>query len=264
MMIIRISTLVVGLCFLIITSTNAAIEADTIMGMWLFNEGTGNTAKDSSTNGNDGKIEGGVKWVDGKFGKALEFNGSDGWVSVAHSDTVGFTKGTSFTITVYFKGTKVAGSLVGKNYEDTSQALPWFLLWNGGGDNKVTLYLRNTASQSFRTDSTSQIGDDKWHFVAGRADAKAGKISIWINGKKESEADFDKNDGYGTSEGVLHIGRHYDRYTNGIIDEVGLFNTALDEEDIKTVMDNGLEEAAAVDPIHKLATTWGSIKDKIQ
>ena len=264
MNIIRISILVVGLCFLVITATNAAIDPDTIMGMWLFNEGNGNTAKDSSKNGNDGKIEGGVKWVDGKFGKALEFDGTDGWVSVAHSDTVGFKKGTSFTITVYFKGSKVAGALVGKNYEDTSQALPWFLLWNGGGDNKVTLYLRNTASQSFRADSTSQIGDEEWHFVVGRADAKAGKISIWIDGKKEAEAEFDKNDGYGTSDGVFHIGRHFNRYTKGIIDEVGLFSAALDEDDIETVMKNGLEEAAAVDPTRKLTTTWGSIKNKIQ
>lgn len=264
MNIMRIGLLVVGLCFLVITATNAAIDPDTIMGMWLFNEGAGNTAKDSSENGNDGKIQGGVKWVDGKFGKALEYNGTDGWVSVDHSDTVGFKKGTSFTITVYFKGSKVAGALVGKGYEDTSQVLPWFLLWNGGGDNKVTLFLRNAANQSFRAESTSQIGDDKWHFVAGIADAKTGKISIWVDGTQEAEVEFDKNDGYGTTESVLHFGRHYNRYTAGIIDEVGLFSTVLDEDTMNTIMDNGLEEAASVDAKQKLTTTWGRIKDKIE
>ncbi len=237
----------------------SAINPENITGMWLFNDGAGNTAKDSSGNKNDGKIHG-AKWVDGKFGKALEFNGADNWVEVPHSDTVGFKKGVSFTITVHFKGTKVGGSLVGKNYEDTSQALPWYLLWNGGGDNKVTLYLRNSAAASFRADSTSQIGDDEWHFVAGRADAKSGKISLWIDGKMEAEADFDKNDGYGTSEGVLHIARHFDRYTNGIIDDVALFNVALSEDDMNTIMDNGVEEAAAVEPTNKLATTWAKIK----
>ncbi|MCG9128755.1 LamG domain-containing protein [Candidatus Poribacteria bacterium] len=264
MNLMRFCILVVGLCFIVITTTNAAIDPDTIMGMWLFNEGTGNTVKDSSANGNDGKIEGGVKRVDGKFGNGIELNGSDGWVTVDHSDTVGFKKGTSFTITVYFKGTKVAGALVGKGYEDTSQVLPWFLLWNGGQDNKVTLFLRNTASQSFRAESTSEIGDDKWHFVAGIADAESGKISIWIDGKKEAEVEFDNNDDYGTTESVLHFGRHYDRYTAGIIDEVGLFSTALDEDDMNTIMDNGLEEAASVDAKQKLTTTWGRIKNKVQ
>ncbi len=119
---------IIAVCWIIGTSS-AAINPENITGMWLFNEGTGNTAKDSSGNKNDGKINGGAKWVDGKFGKALEFNGSDGWVEVPHSDTVSFKKGVSFTITVHFKGTKVGGSLVGKNYEDKSQALPQEVIW---------------------------------------------------------------------------------------------------------------------------------------
>lgn len=239
----------------------AEIDPESITGMWLFDEGKGGTAADSSENGNDGEIHG-AKWVDGKFGKALEFDGASSWVEVPHSNTVGFKAGVSFTITCYFKGTRVAGALVGKNYEDTSQVLPWYLLWNGGADNKVTLYLRDGASTSFRANGTTEIGDDKWHFVVGRADADAGKASIWIDGKMEAEADFNTKDGYGTGDGVFHIGRHYDRYTEGIIDEVALFNVALEEDDIKFLMENGLETAAAVEPVNKLTTTWGRIKQR--
>ncbi|MCE2415537.1 LamG domain-containing protein [Candidatus Poribacteria bacterium] len=239
----------------------AKIDPDTIMGMWLFDEGKGNVATDSSEHGNDGEIHG-AKWVDGKFGKALEFDGASNWVEVPHSDTVGFKAGVSFTIICHFKGTKVAGALVGKNYEDTSQALPWYLLWNGGGDNKVTLYLRDSASTSFRADGTTEIGDDKWHFVVGRADTSTGKASIWIDGEMEAETDFNEKDGYGTGEGVFHIGRHYDRYTAGIIDDVAIFSVALEEEDMNELMDNGVETAAAVDPVNKLATTWGRIKNR--
>ena len=248
--------------FLLIALPSLAdIDPDSITGMWLFDEGKGGTATDSSENGNDGEIHG-AKWVDGKFGKALEFDGASNWVEVPHSNTVGFKAGISFTITCYFKGTRVAGALVGKNYEDTSQVLPWYLLWNGGADNKVTLYLRDGASTSFRANGTTEIGDDKWHFVVGRADADAGKASIWIDGKMEAEADFNVKDGYGTGDGVFHVGRHYDRYTEGIIDEVALFNVALEEDDIKFLMENGLETAAAVEPVNKLTTTWGRIKQQ--
>lgn len=244
---------------LVILPGSADIDPENIMGMWLFDEGKGGVATDSSEQGNDGEIHG-AKWVDGKFGKALEFDGVDNWVEVPHSQTVGFKAGTSFTITLHFKGTKVAGALVGKNYEDTSQALPWYLLWNGGADNKVTLYLRDSASTSFQANGTSEIGDDKWHFIVARADTSTGKSSIWIDGKMEAEADFNEKDGYGTSEGVFHIGRHYDRYTAGIIDDVALFNVALTEDDMDAIMDNGVETAAAVEPVNKLATTWGRIK----
>ena len=151
----------------------------------------------------------------------------------------------------------MGGSLAGKNYEDTSQALPWYLLWNGGGDGKITFFLRDTASASFRAGSTSDINDDNWHFIAGRADAETGKATLWVDGVQESEVDFNIDDGYGTGEGVFHIGRHYDRYTTGIIDEVILFNIALDEADMKSIMDDGITSVTAVEPLNKLTTTWG-------
>ena len=248
--------------FLLIALPSLAdIDPKSIRGMWLFDEGKGGVATDSSEHGNDGEIHG-AKWVNGKFGKALEFDGAGNWVEVPHSNTVGFKAGVSFTITLYFKGSKVGGSLVGKNYEDTSQVLPWYLLWDNGSKNTVSLYLRDSASTSFPAHGTTPIADDKWHFVAGRADASSGKASIWVDGKMEAEVDFNKKDGYGTSEGVFHIGRHYDRYTAGIIDDVALFNVALSKEDMETLMDNGVETAAAVDPLNKLATTWGRIKDQ--
>ncbi len=240
----------------------AEINPDNITGMWLFNEGKGGTAADASGNGNDGEIHG-AKWVDGKFGKALEFDGVSNWVEVPHSDTVGFKAGVSFTITCYFKGSKVGGSLVGKNYEDTSQATPWYLLWDNGAKNTVSLYLRDGAGTSFPAHGTTPIADEKWHFIAGRADADAGKASIWVDGKMETEVDFNKKDGYGTSEGVFHVARHYDRYTEGIIDDVALFNVALEEEDMDALMSDGVETAAAVEPVNKLTTTWGRIKQRI-
>jgi len=246
---------------MILLPSFAKIDSENIMGMWLFNDGKGGVATDSSEQGNDGEIHG-AKWVNGKFGKALEFDGVGNWVEVPHSQTVGFKAGTSFTITLYFKGTKVGGALVGKNYEDTSQALPWYLLWDDGSSNKVTLYLRDGASTSFRADGTTIVGDDKWHFIVGRADASTGKSSIWIDGQMEAEADFNNKDGYGTSEGVFHSGRHYDRYTEGIIDDVALCNVALAEEDMEAIMNNGIETAAAVDAGGKLTTTWSSIKQR--
>lgn len=46
-----------------------------VIGLWLFDEGNGNIAKDLSPIGNDGEVADGVKWVDGKFDKAIEVGG---------------------------------------------------------------------------------------------------------------------------------------------------------------------------------------------
>ena len=46
----------------------------------------------------------------------------------------------------------------------------------------------------------------------------------------------------------------------GLFDEVAIFNVDLTEDQIKAIMDNGLQAALGVDPHGKLATSWGMIK----
>ena len=72
--------------------TAYAIEKNTIVGIWLFDEGQGDVTKDSYSNGHDGKILGDLKWVDGKFDGALSFPGKTGsYVSIPHDDSLSLT-----------------------------------------------------------------------------------------------------------------------------------------------------------------------------
>jgi len=45
-----------------------------------------------------------------------------------------------------------------------------------------------------------------------------------------------------------------------MIDEVVIFNVALEENDIQTLMNVGLSSVLAVSDAGKLATTWSNIK----
>ena len=63
------------MCLIPAGQSYAEIDPETVVGVWLFDEGEGEIAGDSSENGNGGKIFG-AKWVDGKFGKALDFDGT--------------------------------------------------------------------------------------------------------------------------------------------------------------------------------------------
>lgn len=47
-------------------------------------EGSGNVVKDISGNGNDGVVYGAM-WVDGKFGKALSFDGKDEYIDCGNN-----------------------------------------------------------------------------------------------------------------------------------------------------------------------------------
>ena len=72
---------------LFVSTTFAEIDPDTVVGVWLFDEGKGNVATDASENGLDGEFEGKPKWVEGKFGMALEFDGKSAYVQIpAHEN----------------------------------------------------------------------------------------------------------------------------------------------------------------------------------
>ena len=58
-----------------------------VVALWLFDEGQGDTVKDSSGNDNNGVIEG-AEWTNGKFGSALKFDGETTRVVIPTSDSL--------------------------------------------------------------------------------------------------------------------------------------------------------------------------------
>ena len=65
--------------------------AKDLVAAWTFDEGAGDKVKDASGHGHDGVISG-AKWVKGKFGAALEFNGDGDQVLVVHDDALNIQK----------------------------------------------------------------------------------------------------------------------------------------------------------------------------
>lgn len=63
-----------GLAILVLLALAGVGAADDgLVAEWHFDEGSGSVLYDSSGNGNDGAIYG-ATWVEGKFGRALEFD----------------------------------------------------------------------------------------------------------------------------------------------------------------------------------------------
>lgn len=56
------------------------IDANTI-GLWRMNEGTGSTIA-NAVGGTSGTLYGGVSWVNGAYGKAVQFDGSSGYANL--------------------------------------------------------------------------------------------------------------------------------------------------------------------------------------
>ena len=85
--------------------SDAKVRTENMVGLWVFDEGNGKTANDSSGNKNHGKLMGDTKWVNGKFGKAVEFDGDMDYVEVVHDKTLDITE--ELTIVTWAKFTNI-------------------------------------------------------------------------------------------------------------------------------------------------------------
>ena len=225
---------------------SAEFDLKTVAGMWLFDEGKGDTAVDSSENGKDGELVNGPKWTkDGKFGAALEFDGNEskGHVVVGNLGLAG-----AVTLVLWANPSDAADDdrLISNISGPTN---PAFTTRFQGGAVEVWSSAWKPVIPDF--------DDNKWGHYAFVFDGE-GNVTGYYNGKEGDTV----ADSYTFTE--IGIGANFldqwGQYFSGQFDEIAFFSVALTEDDIGVLVTKGLKSALAVYPAGKLATTWGNIK----
>ena len=250
-----ISLIVIGL---ILTGQSfAKIDKESIMGMWLFDK-EGAVVKDSSGNGNDGNIEGSPKWIDdGKFNGGMYFDSTDDQDVVKVPMVIEYDE---ITVMVWFKdqGSPVRPRLVSNEHTDVSNT-GFQLEYDTSGSNSF-FDIGTGAHSSAKFNFKATL--DEWYHYAGTYDGST--VRAYIDG--ELMAEVNASDAIKKTPHDVHIGVSTYAKSDGLtgaLDEVAIFDKALTEDDIKDVMEKGLEKAsglAAVSPSGKVATIWGQIK----
>ena len=261
-------TLVLALAILILQTnpSQSQVVRDGLVSYWSFDAADveGDTVKDT-VGGNDGTIVGAPKQVAGKFGQAFKFSGKPDAIDIgAPADgSLDFGDDTDFSMVAWIKVDK-APELDGNQSTIVSKG-------DGGGNARI-LWKINTTKVSvtishIQDGPTSHflggkdVTDGKWHhvlFVADRSDP----TRLYINGKFDAEGQ-ESDDIDITTESRMYIGASVRigettrRYFEGLIDEVGIYDRALTDDEIER---NYNAKGLAVSPQKKLAITWGEIK----
>ena len=71
-----LSILISAVTVVLLANASSYAFEENIVAAWLMEEGSGNALVDSTGHFDDGEIFGEPEWVDGKFGKALRFDGA--------------------------------------------------------------------------------------------------------------------------------------------------------------------------------------------
>jgi len=251
--------------------SHAKIDPANVVGLWLFDEGKGDESEDSSGNGNHAILMGRPKWIDGVFGKAIEFDGTDAsYANCGNQEILAMTD--EVTVQFWFKTYKKMGAfetrqvVVGKHYLEYEVGI-----YPNGTIHTYTSDGAGNYDEGINIGIAGKLPDgdadwvlDKWYHLSWTLDGA--KETVYVNGVKIGE--FNKPH-EGTKEGIhnLEIGRRCEGSLpfTGAVDEVAVLNVALEEEDVQSSMENGMERALgilAVSDAGKLTTSWGNIKSR--
>ncbi len=215
-------------------------------------------AKDKK-NGNHGKIEGKSKWVDGKFGKAIDLDPKS-FINIPASKTLhGDLFVNAFTLSAWIK----------PNFKGSAWEHIWRSLPTGSGHN--TLFInKDSGLVSWRgmvgggwtvmcqTDG-GLIEENKWYNVTMTSDKK--KFRIYLNGSKVKETDHKVTDG---GIETYHLGGEGGETYAGLMDDAAVFSGAMEESTISKIQKDSIGAVVmsdtSVDSKAKLATTWANLK----
>lgn len=247
----------------LICSTMAT--ADLLEGLVLnmpLDEGDGKETKDMSENGFTGAIAGNAKWVEGKFGDALEFSASSDFVEIA--DDKAFHIEDEITQAAWVKLNRLPGAhaiIFGTRAGGGARHIGFGYGMNPSNGLKVWT---NGAGGGFKdiNDNATKLQPGEWYHLAyTHSSDNNGKVKIYVNGEVTLDNDSGNPVAPAGVTSRIQIGTWAGEAWPGVVDEVRLWNRVLSDAEIKEAMNLGSDELLDVNPKDKLATSWGSIKN---
>ena len=260
-------TLTLAILVLLTHPLESQVVRNGLVSYWSFDTADvkGNTVIDL-VGGNDGTILGAPKQVAGKFGGAFKFNGNPDAIDIGSpaNGSLDFGDDTDFSMMAWIKVDKppeldgAQSTIISKGDGGNNARILWKIITT---QVNVTIANEAGAGPKLVLASAKEVVDGKWHhvlFVSDRSDM----THIYIDGKLDAEGGETEGTDITTESRMyigasVRIGEATRRYFEGLIDEVGIYDRALTEDEVER---NFNAKGLDVSPQKKLAIAWGKIK----
>ena len=241
-----------------VTVTNVAPPPTGLVAAYSFDEGLGSTAGDSSGLNNTGTVLGATWTASGKYGKALSFNGSSNWVTVADNSSLDLT--TGMTLEAWVNPTLLNSYQSAILKEGAGLTLAYGLYTNEQVPHPASTI--NLGSAERTAAGTAGLALNVWTHLASTYDGAT--LRLFVNGVQVGTPQSITGP-IVNSAGALRIGGNavWGEYFNGRIDEVRVYNRALSAAEIQTDMNTGIGPSVPPDTtpptVSITAPTAGSV-----
>jgi hypothetical protein len=197
------------------------------VGEWKMDEGTGTTANDTSGTGNTGTLTNGPTWDTGKVGKAVKFDGTDDFISVADSATLEPATDMTISAWVYLNAlpsTRGENAMIVSKSHGSLPFLSYELFVSSSG-NKVNVNW-GSSSASYTANTAAALTANRWYYITFVKRSTA--LELYIDGNYDVEFSETPAGNILNSDGAVRIGAGSAsaKRTNGKIDHVRIYDYA--------------------------------------
>lgn len=211
---------------------------DKLVAWWRFED----DANDSAGS-NNGTIHGNPTYVDGKFGRAISFDGND-YVDCGNPDALNFGAG-DWTVSAWIRTTQ-------SGIEDADKGTVFANGADGGGGIRYTLAVNEgqlgsialtTDDDNYKVQAISRtaVNDGAWHHVVGMRNA--GQLRVYVDGVLDgggylpSQYDLSAASQYNACIGAItsNDDNSLYKYFVGLIDEVCIIRGAIDANGVRAL-----------------------------
>jgi hypothetical protein len=230
-----------GLVEVVPTGATNCVPTPPGMVSWWMANGNANDL----VGGNHGTLVGGVTYTNGLYGQAFRFDGVDGRVNVADSDSLKITP--SLTMEAWIN--IAAFPFHPQNFFGAAMVV--FRGDDRGGLDPYYLAIYETRKIAFVINAASNegviieapISGNRWVHVAGTLDDATGLMRLYVDGAVVAEtntnlrplADLDPGANPGLGIGNSQPNSFFRFPFNGLIDNVRLYSRALSQAEIQSI-----------------------------
>jgi hypothetical protein len=232
--------------------TDQDVEDELLLYM-PFEEGSGTETKDWSDNKNDGILENSPSWTTGKYGNAIDFDGSDDYINI--SKVSNEFNPYSGTITAWI------------NSIDAASPFEYIFDINGNtSGNYISLRFRSDGYSrwdfTYRANGNSEIleiapeliNKNQWEFITFTWDLTDDKVILYLNGITMGESNSLQTWVGSINSAIIGADTSGSNSFNGTIDEVHIYNRSLSQREIIDIMQSGLSKKT----LFRATTEFGS------
>ena len=184
---------------------------------WKLDEGSGNLALDSSTNGNDGTVHGDPVWTTGKIDGALSFDGIDDYVDVGDIDLT-----EAFTIAAWINISSMnINTIAGKSYSTYQFST---------SPTGRLLFHRNS---NLPINYNAGLVVDRWYHVAVTFNTTDGMVMYLDGSVVDTNSDTSITNDNDVVTKIGATGWTPQDFFNGTLDEVRMYERALTGNEVQ-------------------------------